>query len=744
MSAKTRKSGPSGPLAGPSTDRARDRPPMRAIGDGDGDDDWAPPRAPSKPVLTICMDTRRQAGRRGARVSISAAAPAPVAKTAGAAGSVLGLPASVGPAPTAVEPAAPPARVVRSCPWARPPTNPNAPDAVAVPGVSKARAPVDSRQVVESARTGDANPNTSDGPRAPSAEPRVDSQGDDDNGDNRRRLGNGRDDHNDHNDHNTSADRNRAARKVDTHAGDREDNADKGHSLRDNAQDRRDPCDDAKKANPAAQGEDRRTHTDRRRREPGFGAKGPRMQWCRRDASLIAKTQERERLTRRLIGALVGRPYGLTLSEVTTLAEEVLDRPCTMHDARLLVSELPRDMVVVRRMMTPWFVPRTAVALDTRVALDRVVAPAVSRALWQRGAGAGIDIRHLDVSVLTNTGTSLRVHSVNYANGSIRGLLGMLPGVVGRIEDIATRTVVYPAQHMRATALFAPLDEGDDRAGAAETKHAQDEAHYETIDTTRREQQRQDAITTTAEPNAPTESGSTPAHNGACDAAVSRAARVTVVLVETVDGAAAACAHATEAAVASGAPVVVDARGLMAGRHARGPPIGLLQIGVPGGGPVYHLDMVGLHGAWFADPAHGHAVGSSELFAALGIAALLGDPRVIKAAFDSRLLVQMFWRRASCSVVNVFDLGLAARALGAQVRNGWSENDVLAVVGMTIDANANELEAMSATDAWAWHRRPLAPRARAAAARQAVTLARAYQKVNPTLAADEATDEAAA
>lgn len=649
MSSKTRKSGPS---AMPNTDRARERSTTRAIGDGDGDDDWAPPRAPSKPVLTICMDTRRQAGRRGARVSISATAPAP--KTAGAAGSVPRPPAPVGPVPTAVEPAVPPVRVARPCPWARPLSARNAD---AVPGVSEAHAPPDSCQVAESARTGDSNPN--DGHCAPNTNPRVDSQHDDDSENNRRHLGAGR---GDRDDQGKSAVRDRAARKVDTHAGDREDNADRGHPLRDDvgdAQDQRDcdPRGDAKKADPAAQGGERHAHIDRRRREPGVGAKGPRTQWCRRDASLIAKTQERERLTRRLIAALVGRPYGLTLSEVTTLAEEVLDRPCTMHDARLLVSELPRDMVVVRRMMTPWFVPRTAVALDTRVALDRVVAPAVSRALWQRGAGAGMDIRHLDVSVLTNTGTSLRVHSVNYANGSIRGLLGMLPGVVGRIEDIATRTVVYPAQHMRATALFAPLDDGADRAGAADAEHAKDEAHGETADAAGREQRQRDATTTAAEYDAPTGQGSAPTRNGACDAAVSRAARVTVVLVETVDDAAAACAHATEAAMASGAPVVVDARGLMAGRHARGPPIGLLQIGVPGGGPVYHLDMVGLHATWFADPAHGHAVGSSELFAALGVAALLGDPRVVKAAFDSRLLVQMFWRRASCSMVNVFDLG---------------------------------------------------------------------------------------
>lgn len=654
MSTRTRKSGPSGPPAVPNADRAHGRSGARAIGDGDDDDDWAPPRAPSKPMLTICMDTRRQAGRRGARVSISATAP----KTAGTAGLIQRPPASVGPAPAAAEPAAPLGRAARPCPWAR---LSGARNADAVPGVPKARAPPDPRQVDEGARTGDTNPNggTCVSNAKSQAHPQRDNVDDDgDNDKNGRHFGAG---HGDRGEHDKSGVRDRTVRKADdTHGGDGEDSAGESQSLRDDAQDRRDhdPRDDAKKADPATQGESRGAHAGRRRREPGGGAKGPRTQWCRRDASLIAKAQERERLTRRLIGALVGRPYGLTLSEVTTLAEEVLDRPCTMHDARLLVSELPRDMVVVRRMMTPWFVPRTAVALDTRVALDRVVAPAVSRALWQRGAGVGMDMRHLDVSVLTNTGTSLRVHSVNYANGSIRGLLGMLPGVVGRIEDIATRTVVYPAQHMRATALFAPLDDGGDRAGAADAGHAKDEADGETADTAGREQQRQrDATTTTAECDAPITARPAPTRNGACDAAVSRAARVTVVLVETVDAAAAACAHATEAAMVSGAPVVVDARGLMSGRHARGPPIGLLQIGVPAGGPVYHLDMVGLHGAWFADPAHGHAVGPSELFAALGVAALLGDPRVVKAAFDSRLLVQMFWRRASCSVVNVFDLG---------------------------------------------------------------------------------------
>lgn len=456
------------------------------------------------------------------------------------------------------------------------------------------------------------------------------------------------------------------------------------------------------------------------------------MQWCRRDAAPIAKTQQRERLTRRLISALVGRPYGLILDEVATLAEEVLDKPCTVHDARLLIAELPRDMVVVRRMMTPWFVPRTAAALDTRVALDRVVAPAVAHVLRQRNVGTGVDIRHLDVAVLTNTGTSLRVHAVNYANGSIRGLLGMLAGVVGRIEDIAMRTVVYPAWHMRATALFAPLDNVPD-AATDETDRANDKTDGGPA--TRSD-------TATSE----TDDASQPRSKAAqrcptSDAAVSRAARATVVLVETIAEAAAACTHATEAAMASGAPIVIDARGLMVGRHARGAPIGMLQIGVPDGGPVYQLDMVGLYGLWFADPDHGHAAGSSELFTAVGVAALLGDPRVAKAVFDSRHTAQVFWRRASCPMANVFDLRLAAQALGAHVRNGWSDSDALAFVGMTIDADANELDAMTATDAWAWHRRPMAPRARAAAARQAVVLARAYQKVNPTLAEETTKEE---
>lgn len=92
---------------------------------------------------------------------------------------------------------------------------------------------------------------------------------------------------------------------------------------------------------------------------------------------------------------------------------------------------------------------------------------------------------------------------------------------------------------------------------------------------------------------------------------------------------------------------------------------------------------------------------------------------------------------------SIADGAVAALALGARVHRGWSNNDALALLGMTIDADTNELDAMTDSDAWAWHRRPLAPRARAAAARQVVVLARAYQKVIPAAAEAEALARAA-
>ncbi|AVK75002.1 Rho binding incomplete domain containing protein [Pandoravirus quercus] len=734
MHTKAKKSGlapASGRTSYGSTNRT-----THVVGDGDGDDDWAPPRAPSKPVLTICMDTRRQAGRRGARVSISAGAA-----TATSLGSpksskqpMRADPVSAVAAPATVQTAVSPVSTPRHCPWAQPLAKPTAKEgafrvSATTCDPTRPRGHVD-RAEIDAGTNGSKAEGDPKSIAATGVTPRADASNCDNVGDNTEHVG---DDTNGDN-VNVNSDQDNDDDDAEGSGVEKDDASGAAPRDRDGTRDRgaygsrqdmgvgRTPAADVHDNNEAGNGRRRDRDTN----------KGPRMQWCRRDAALIAKTQQRERLTRRLISALVGRPYGLTLDEVATLAEEVLDKPCTVHDARLLIAELPRDMVVVRRMMTPWFVPRTAAALDTRVALDRVVAPAVAHVLRQRNVGTGVDIRHLDVAVLTNTGTSLRVHAVNYANGSIRGLLGMLAGVVGRIEDIAMRTVVYPAWHMRATALFAPLDNVPDADTGESSEQGEDGIAGGSAT-------RSDTVTSETDTAGQTRPKA--AQRGpTSDAAVSRAARATVVLVETIAEAAAACTHATEVAMASGAPIVIDARGLMVGRHARGAPLGMLQIGVPDGGPVYQLDMVGLYGIWFADPDHGHAAGSSELFTAVGVAALLGDPRVAKAVFDSRHMAQVFWRRASCPMANVFDLRLAAQALGAHVRNGWSDSDALAFVGMTIDADAGELDAMTATDAWAWHRRPMAPRARAAAARQAVVLARAYQKVNPTVA-EETTEE---
>lgn len=547
-----------------TTSRATERR-TPALGDGDRDDDWAPPRTPSKPTLTICMDTRRRAGQRGARVSVSTAAHARAP-----------LHEPMAPPKPAV-PGAHQPKVPRRSAWAT--VSPPVASPIVSPVVSPAVPPT------EAGAPKKVKPETV----------AADTQKDD-----------------------TAADHDGGASRLD--APDQEAHEAPGPTGRDG-----DP-DNASGENSASASDVDRSGLDEPRteadllREPLPRGAWPlvgRVQSRRRDALVVVDAQKRDQLARRIIAVLVGRPYGVTIPEVVVLAEEVLGARCTQHDARLLVGDLPRDLVVVRRMITPWFVPRTAVALETRFALDHVVAPAVARVLRQRGSGSGIDVRRLDVAVLTHTGMSLRMHAINYANGSTRGMLGMLPGVVGRIENIATRAVVYPAGHMRALALFAPLD-----ADRSDADGAQGEG-----------------------------------------AGVSRAARCAVTLVTTVAAAAAACAHATDVGMASSAPVVVDCRGIIDGRHARGPPIGMLQIGVPGDGSVYQLDMVALHADWFADSAHGHAGGSSDLFAALGITALLGDPRVVKAVFDSRPTAQVFWRRASCVMANVFDLRRACRSL---------------------------------------------------------------------------------
>lgn len=415
---------------------------------------------------------------------------------------------------------------------------------------------------------------------------------------------------------------------------------------------------------------------------------------------VLAGPKERQRFTDALVAALVERPYGLTFGEVARLATSLSGVRCTGHDARLLIRDIPRETVVVRRMMTPWFVPRVAVALGTRIALERVVAPAVAHVLYT--CSNGIDLQRLDVTVFARTGTSLRVHAANYAGGSLRGVLSFVPQVVGRVEKIAQRVVVYPAGHARDVALFEPLDDRTDKPNEITVKD---------------------------------------------DVRVSRAARCDVTLVSTIEAAANACAEVISSAIAKScadAAAVVDCRGPIGGRQARGPPVGMLQL-VAAWAPnavnadpndhappqrVYQFDMVALHAEWMGRELGGGGgpVGDPPtFFHAIGIADLLADNRLVKIVFDSRTVSQTFWRCASCPMTRVFDMRLATLALGVGVAVPWSDNDTLASMGSVIDADMHELDAMVGTDAWAWHRRPLPLRARGAAARQVTELARAYQ-----------------
>jgi len=58
-----------------------------------------------------------------------------------------------------------------------------------------------------------------------------------------------------------------------------------------------------------------------------------------------------------------------------------------------------------------------------------------------------------------------------------------------------------------------------------------------------------------------------------------------------------------------------------------------------------------------------------------------------------------------------------------------SDNDALMRFGLAPNVDGDALADMATTDCWAWHRRPLAPRARVAAARHAIALMGAYDTV---------------
>lgn len=58
-----------------------------------------------------------------------------------------------------------------------------------------------------------------------------------------------------------------------------------------------------------------------------------------------------------------------------------------------------------------------------------------------------------------------------------------------------------------------------------------------------------------------------------------------------------------------------------------------------------------------------------------------------------------------------------------------SDDDAMVRFGLVPSVDGAALADMTATDCWAWHRRPLASRARVAAARHAVALMGAYDTV---------------
>lgn len=638
----------------------------QSLGDGDANEDWAPPAVPHKPTLSICLDTRRGTGRRRpCYVSVSSSQPSlPLT-------SALEVSAQTAHRQPTRHGAGPgrqqgtwvkkdrgsagarrePVQAACTAPQEAVPDDNVAAFAAAIVDTLVARPPgSDAGPLCVGQRTEGLIAATTHNVDATTATSPRGGCGGDDGGDEA--------------------------------ALDRADQGgDDGH---------KDKADDGRTGKV---GKCTRANTTPRR--TGKGAVRPYSR-APSSTTVLAGPEERQGFADALIAALVERPYGLTFAEVARLAERLSGGRCTGQDARLLIQDISRETVVVRRMMTPWFVPRVAVALGTRIALERVVAPAVASVLYT--CGNGIDLQRLDVTVFARTGTSLRVHAANYARGSLRSVLSFVPQVVGRIEKIARRVVVYPTGHARAMALFAPLDDDDHRPDAAEGRPAGD------------------------------------------DARVSHVARCEVTLARTIESAAKACAEVIADALEAhtDAAVVVDCRGPIGGRQERGPPVGMLQLVAltPGADEserapkqvrVRQFDMVALHAEWMTRSARGPVDSPPTFFHDIGIADLLADARLVKVVFDSRLVSQTFWRCASCPMTRVFDMRLATLALGVGAVVPWSDNDTLASMGTVIDADMHELDAMAGTDAWAWHRRPLPLRARGAAARQAAALARAYQ-----------------
>lgn len=397
------------------------------------------------------------------------------------------------------------------------------------------------------------------------------------------------------------------------------------------------------------------------------------------------------------------RAYGLSFDELAATVRAMSGVTCTGRDARdLALRYVPG--AVARRLITPWYKTRLCVTLTTRMAVERCVAPDVRRALADYRNG--MELRHLDQRMALLTGVSFRVHSINYSAGSALSLLAMMPDVVGRVEHIAGRIVVYPVGHVRDTRLFEPLDPSP--ASAAD-------GDVEIGENNRR--------------------GSNDGANGQDgggdndDRLLTRALGHEVVRVSDMEQARLAC---TLLGTSAAPHIVFDCRGIIGGRHTRSQPVGMIQMAAPGT-PIFQFDMIALGETWQPDglrTMRSPTDGTASMYEVLGISSLLRNSDVIKVIYDSTHIMRALLRRTGVEPVSVVDLRECAYRTGAPPRVTRHLNGIFAHFGLATNPANCDLVAMLSSDCWAWHRRPMPIRARLAAARDALIMCTSYAAVD--------------
>jgi hypothetical protein len=405
---------------------------------------------------------------------------------------------------------------------------------------------------------------------------------------------------------------------------------------------------------------------------------------------------------------------GLSLCEAAQVIQTTTGAPTSVAEAEAFVrAHVPG--VVVRVMNLPsQGAARVSVALRTNRAMGRVIRPAVDAAL--RACRNGVDLSELDHRVSEATGAPLAVHATNFAGGDVLRLMAMVgPSVVGRIEVIAGRTVVYPSYHRRSMCLFAaPSPAMRKRVG---------------------------------------ESG---------DAALSRVVGSPVALVHTLAAARAVCAMAVASDCEA---VVLDCRGRVATPHAGCTPVGFVQVLVPGD-RLYQFDMVALAAEVASDayprPTEGGTTrayrrtrrarsnrvtggpspngdgenapappsglsATHDLYERSGLGGLVSAERLLKVMHETTNVDRIMETCTGFALAGAVDLrDLAQHTMGLSRDSTRALNIMLDHAGLPLNPYGGDLIAMTWHDCWAWHRRPLAMRARVAAAHEALSLWRLY------------------